>query len=69
MHGFDYIVPPFVAHIRGTRIVVTPDIVSNVLHVPKVEHFDYPGYDHLRTVSKYELISFFSERPSDWGDH
>ena len=49
--------------------MVTLDIVFDVLHVPKVEHFDYLGYDHLRTVSKYELISFFSERPSDWGDH
>ena len=49
--------------------MVTLDIVFDVLHVPKVEHFDYLGYDHLRTVSKYELISSFSERPSDWGDH
>ena len=48
--------------------MVTPDIVSNVLHVPRVEHPDYPSCDRLRTMSKDELISSFCEHPSDWGD-
>ena len=48
--------------------MVTPDIVSDVLHVPRVEHPNYPGCDHLRTLSKDELMSAFYERPSDWGD-
>ena len=48
--------------------MVTPDIVSDVLHVLRVEHPDYPGSDHLRTMSKDELISAFCERPSNWGD-
>ena len=39
-----------------------------MLHVPRVEHPDYPRYKHLRTVSKDEMISAFYERPSDWGD-
>ena len=64
MHGFDYSVPLFVTRVRGTRIVVTPDIISNVLHVPKVAHPNYSGYDHLKTVSKDELISSFCEHPS-----
>ena len=68
MHGFDYSVPLFVTHVRGTPIVVTLDIVSDVLRVLGVEHSDYLGYDHLRTVSKDELKSSFCERPSDWGD-
>ena len=42
MHGFDYSVPLFVTRVRGTRIVVTPDIVSDVLHVPRVAHPNYP---------------------------
>ena len=66
MHGFDYSVPLFVTHVRGMRIVVTLDIVSDVLYVPKVEHPDYPGCDRLKT--KDELISSFCERPSDWGE-
>ena len=40
----------------------------DVLHVPRVEHPDYPECDLLRTVSKDEMISAFCKRPSDWGD-
>ena len=69
MHGFDYSVPLFVTRIRGMCIVVTPDIVSNVLHVPRVVHPDYPSYKRLKTVSKDELTSAFCEHPSNWGDH
>ena len=69
MHGFDFSVPLFIIRVRGTCIVVTLDIVSNVLHVPRVEHPNYPGCDHLKTMSKDELISSFCERPSDWGEH
>ena len=67
MHGFDYSVPLFVTHVQGMHIVVTLDIVSEVVHVPKVEHHDYPGYECLRIVSKDKLISSFRECPSNWG--
>ena len=49
--------------------MVTLDIVFDVLRVPRVKHPNYPDCDHLRTVSKDELISSFYERPSDWGNH
>ena len=68
MHGIDSSVPLFSTRIRGTRIVVTPELVSDVLHVPRVEHPDYPKCDRLRTMSKDEMISAFYEHPSDWGD-
>ena len=68
MHGFDYSIPLFVTRIRGTRIVVTLDIVSDVLYVLRVEHPDYPDFERLRSVSKDEMISAFCERPADWGD-
>ena len=48
------------------RIVVTSDIVSDVLYVSRVEHPDYPGYDRLKTVSKDELISSFCEEEVFW---
>ena len=67
MHGFDYSVPHFVTRFWGTGIVVTPDIVSEVLHVPKVAHPDYPSCDRLRIVSKDELSTLFCETPS-WGE-
>ena len=48
--------------------MVIPDIVSNVLRVPRVEHLDYPGCERLRSVSKDELMSAFCERPFNWGE-
>ena len=68
MHGFDYPIPQFVTRVQGIHMVVTPDIVSEVLHIPRVAHLDYPGCEHLRTVSKDELSSIFYETPSSWGD-
>ena len=68
MHGFDFSVPLFSTRVRSTRIVVTPQLVLDVLHVPRVEHPDYPSFERLRTVSKDEMISAFYECISDWGD-
>ena len=68
MHRFDYSVPQFITCIRGTCIVVTLDLISEVLHVPRVEFADYPSCEHLRSVSKDELSSHFCETPSSWGD-
>ena len=64
MHGIDTSIPYFFFHIRGTHIVVTPEIVSKVLHVPRVAHPKYPGCERLRTMSKNELSSHFCETPS-----
>ena len=69
MHGFDTSVPHFVPHIRGTHIVVTLGIVSEVPHVPRVVHPDYSGRDLLKTVSKDELLSLIYKTPSSWGYH
>ena len=69
MHGFDSFVPQFSTCGRGMCIVITPDVVFEVLHVPKVAHPDYLGCDFLRTVSKDKLMSLFCETLSSWGDH
>ena len=61
MHGFDSSVPQFFTCIRGTRIVVTSNIVSEVLQVSRVAHLDYPSCDRLRTMSKDKLMSLFCE--------
>ena len=50
-------------------MVVTPGIVSEVLHVPRVSYPGYLGCQRLRTVSKDKLSSLFCETPSLWGDH
>ena len=55
--------------VLSMHIVVTLDIVSDVLRVLRVEHPDYPCCDHFKTVSKDNLISFFfCERPTNWGE-
>ena len=69
MHGFDYFVPHFITCIQDTRIVVTPDLISEVLHVPRVEFADFLGSERLRTVSKDELLPHFCETPSSEGDY
>ena len=63
MHGFDSSVPLFHTRVRGTRIVVTPKLVSDVLRVPRIEFPDYLGCKRLRIVSKDELKSAFCEHP------
>ena len=60
MHGLDSSVPLFHTCVRGRRIVITPELVSDVLCVSKVEHPDYPSCEHMRTVSKDEMISVFA---------
>ena len=68
MHGFDTFIPWFVIQVRGIRIVVKSKLISDVLHVMRVEFLDYPSCPHLRTMSKDELSSLFRETPSSWGD-
>ena len=49
-------------------MVITLGIVSEVLHVLRVAHPNYPSFQSLRTVSNDELLSLFCETPSLWGD-
>ena len=64
MHEIDTSVPHFFSRVRGMRIVVTLEIVSEVLHVPRVAHPNYPDCERLRIVSKDELSSRFCKTPS-----
>ena len=61
MHMIDHSVPLFFTHIRGTRIPITPQLVTDVLWVPRIEFPDYPSYERPRTVSRDELMSSFCE--------
>ena len=67
IHGINTSMPQFVTTFRSTRIVVTPDLTSEVLCVRRVAHPDYPNCDRLQTVSRDKLISHFCETPSIWG--
>ena len=68
MHRIDRSIPHFVTHVQGISIPVTPQLVVDVLRVPRIEFPDYPSCEHLRTVSKDELMSAFCERPLKWGE-
>ena len=69
MHGIDTSIPQFATHIRGTRIIIIPEIISEILHIPRVSHPNYRACPRLRAVSKDKLLSFFYETPSSWGEH
>ena len=68
MHGIDHSVPLFFTRVRGMRIPITPQLVADVLHVPRIEFPDYHSYKRLRTVSRDELMFSFCERPTAWGE-
>ena len=68
MHGIDRLVPLFFTRVRGTYIPVTPQLVADVLRVPRIEFLDYPGCEPLRTMSRDELMSAFCECPTAWGE-
>ena len=63
IHGIDRSVPLFFTHVQGTHILVTPQLVADMLHVPRIEFPDYPTCERLRTVSRDELMSSFCKRP------
>ena len=68
MHRIDHSLPLFFTRVRGTHIPITPQLVTDVLHVPRIEFPNYLSCERLRTVSKDELMSSFCERPTAWGE-
>ena len=68
MHGIDRSVPLFFTRVRGTHIPVTPQLVVDVLRVPRIEFPDYPSCERLRIVSKDELMFSFCECPTTLGE-
>ena len=69
MHAIDRLVPLFFTRVRGTRILVTPQLVADVFHIPRIEFPDYPNCERLRIVFSDELMSSFCECPTTWGEH
>ena len=68
MHGIDCSVPHFVTRVRGISIPVTPQLVADVLKVPRIEFPNYPSCECLRTMSKDEPMYAFCKRSSVWGE-
>ena len=62
MHAIDTFVPQVTMVFHGTRIVITPELIFEVLHVPWVDHPDYPNHRCLSFISRDELASLFCEK-------
>ena len=69
MHGIDRSVPLFFTRVQGTCIPVTPQLVTDVLRVPRIKFVDDPSCVRLRIVSRDELMSTICKRPTAWGEH
>ena len=67
MHAIDTFVPLFITVFHGTRIIVTLNFISEVLHVPRVDYPDYPSYPRFTSISRDELASLFCENAMLWG--
>ena len=63
MHGFDFLVPQFLTRVRGTHIVVIPDIIYDVLHILKVAYLDYLVVSALGLCPKMSLYMLFVSVP------
>ena len=68
MHEIDRSVPLFFIRVRGTHIPITPQLVVDVLRVPRIKFLDYPSCEPLSSVFRDELMSAFCERPFVWGE-
>ena len=67
MHTIDTFVPQFTIIFCGTRIVVTSELISEVLCVLKVDHPDYTNHERLSSISSDQLASLFCEKAMLWG--
>ena len=68
MHGIDRLVPFFFTHVWATRIPITPQLVTDLFRVLRIEFPDYPGCEYLRTMSRDEFMSAFCECPTTYGE-
>jgi len=67
MHAIDTFVPWFTIVFHGTCIVITLNLIFEVLHVPKVDHPNYPSHPRLFSNSRDELALLFGEKTMLWG--
>ena len=68
MHAIDISVPQFTMVFKGTRIVVTSDFLSSILHVPMLDRPNYPNRPYLRNTLRHKQALLFCEKAMVWGD-
>ena len=58
MHDFDTSTPQFVTQIQGRCIVITLELVFEILHIPQVAHPNYPACPCLRMRPRTNFCLF-----------
>ena len=67
IHAINTYVPQFTTVFKGTHIIVTSDLISEVLHVPRVVRPNYHSHPCLCSISQDELATRFCEMAIVWG--
>ena len=53
--------------IQGTSIIVSSELISEALNVPRVVRSTYPSHPYLHSISRDELAIHFCEMAMVWG--
>ena len=67
IHAIDTSISHFTMIFKGTSIIVSSELISEALHVPRVVRLTYPSHPHLHSISRDELAIHFSEMAMVWG--
>ena len=67
MHAIDNSVPGFIMVFWGKHIVVTPELIFEVLCVPRVNCPDYLSHHHFSSISRDEFALLICEEAMLWG--
>ena len=67
MHAINNSVPRFTMVFWGKRIIVTPELIFEVLCVPRVDCPDYPSHHRFSSISRDEFALLICEEAMLWG--
>ena len=67
IHAIDTSISHFTMIFKGTSIIVSSELISEALHVPRVVRLTYPSHPHLHSISRDELAIHFCEMAMMWG--
>ena len=67
IHAIDTSISHFTMIFKGTSIIVSSELISEALHVPRVVRLTYPSHPHLHSIFRDELAIHFCEMAMVWG--
>ena len=57
----------FTTSVQGTCISVTPELIFELVHIPRVAESDHRNAPMLASLSLNALATIFYGQPSTWG--